>query len=196
MSTPITDVRTVERIKNSNEVFTPVESVDEILENIEKLREELFSDWSNTILEPTCGNGRFVTAILKRRFEYMEIQSGSPSVKFNPIKALKSIYAIDIHASNIEETRNNIKATIKEYAQEMGHSDYWRKRREERIDKILATNIVCGDSAKIMGDEKYHNYYDFDIDQPNPYEFSMDVKIEDRWPEKRQQELFENLVEF
>lgn len=177
MSTPITEDRTKDRIKESNEVFTPPEAVERMLDDIEATQPCLFSNWEKTILEPTCGNGRFLTAILRRRLKYMA--DNLKGDKFYPLKALRTIYAFDIHASNVVEAREEMIKTVYRVSKELGNDGYARARSRESMMKILEKNIIRGDSAKILGTKEYHSAYDFDIPQPDPYAFAMEDKIKE-----------------
>ena len=50
------------------------------------------------LLEPACGNGNFLAEILSRKFRLCkDWQDG--------LKALNSVYGIDIQADNVEETK-------------------------------------------------------------------------------------------
>ena len=84
-----------------------------------------------TFLEPTCGNGNFVIEILKRKFDLCK-------KKADYIRALKSVYAIDILEDNIAECKQRVKKLYESYGQ------------RENIDFIIDTNIFYGNSLAIM----------------------------------------------
>jgi len=87
-------VKSKERIRDVGEVFTPTVVVEKML--------NLFPDdaWGKdkNWLEPTCGNGQFVVAILKRK-----IAKG-----FNLYYALATTYGLDIMEDNVRECRQRI----------------------------------------------------------------------------------------
>lgn len=95
--------------------------------------------WNNvdsTFLEPTCGNGNFLVEILHRKLCLC-------NDKKDVYRALKSIYAIDIMADNIDESKQRIKKIIVE---RFGRNFVnWAS-----VNRILNKNIVCGDSLEIM----------------------------------------------
>lgn len=80
-----------ERQSKTAEVFTPAWLVDEMLD---KLPEEVWEK-GKTFLDPACGNGNFLIAVL-----YRKIQKGH-----NPLQSLNSIYGVDIMPDNIQECR-------------------------------------------------------------------------------------------
>lgn len=106
--------RSQERIKEYGEVFTPTKLVLEILD---ELPIEVWKD-GKTYLDPTCGNGQFLSAVLIIK------QS------LNHINPLNTIYGVDIMQDNVNETRQrliNIAGDTEEN---------W---------KIVKNNILCKD---------------------------------------------------
>ena len=81
------------RIKQTAEVFTPNDLVNEMLDELPK--EVWTEDEENTFLDPTCGNGNFLIWTLARKL----------SKGHNPTEALKTIYGLDIKRDNIKECR-------------------------------------------------------------------------------------------
>ena len=55
--------RTKERIKQTGEIFTPPELVEQMLD---QLPAEAWTDPTKTFLEPACGDGNFLIAMLNR----------------------------------------------------------------------------------------------------------------------------------
>ena len=79
--------RTKERIKQTGEVFTSLELVDEILS---KLPEEVWSP-DKTFLEPSCGSGNFLVRIIA-----WKIWKGSTAKE-----ALETTFAVDFMEDNV-----------------------------------------------------------------------------------------------
>lgn len=82
------------RIKQTGEVFTPTKLV---LEMIEQLPDDQWED-GKTFLDPTCGNGQFLSAvtIIKRELGHK-----------NP---LASVYGVDLMPDNVAETKARLLA--------------------------------------------------------------------------------------
>lgn len=76
------------RIKATQEVFTPTEMVQEILDAMDQT---LFSDPNRDFIDPTCGDGQFLGEVLIRK-----MQNG---IDFET--ALSSIYGVDLMPDNV-----------------------------------------------------------------------------------------------
>lgn len=109
---PTTDterlVKSVERVRDLGEVFTPAETVQSMLD---MLPVEMWDPHpSATFLEPACGDGNFVVAILDRKLNsVLEAYNGGTlpagtnreGLQFHVLEALASIYAVDLSADNV-----------------------------------------------------------------------------------------------
>jgi len=111
-----------ERVKELGEVFTPTSLV---LEMLEKLPEETWEE-SKTFLDPTCGNGQFLAAVLITKI----------SLGHNITKALETIYGVDIMQDNVEECRQRLLDIVKD----IGKTEITDKHTE-----IVEHNILCRD---------------------------------------------------
>lgn len=85
-------VKHPDRVKQLGEVFTPTELVLEILD---QLPSTVWED-GKTYLDPTCGNGQFLAAVLI-------IKQGLGHT--NP---LATIYGVDIMQDNVDECRQRL----------------------------------------------------------------------------------------
>ena len=117
--------RSKERIKQTGEVFTPLELVDEMLS---KLPEEVWAP-DKTFLEPSCGDGNFLVRIvawkiwkaweqwLTLRSQYNSaIPLTADKIMANAViqQALGTTFAVDFQQDNVEhaKTRTLIHAYI------------------------------------------------------------------------------------
>ena len=121
----IKQVKSEDRVKKFGEVYTNTREINDMLDLIPEITID------TTFLEPTCGNGNFVIEILKRKFDLCK-------KKADYIRALKSVYAIDILEDNIAECKQRVKKLYESYGQ------------RENIDFIIDTNIFYGNSLAIM----------------------------------------------
>lgn len=101
-------VKSTERVRDLGEVFTPSNTVDDMLDLLPEAIWETHP--SPTFLEPSVGNGNFVSAILSRkltildqRFQDGVLQAGKDNLaaEFHALQALSSIYGVDISEDNI-----------------------------------------------------------------------------------------------
>jgi len=103
------------RIKATGEVFTPTPLVQEILNQLDQ---SLFQDKTKTFLDPSCGDGQFLSEVVIRKME-----NGSTLEE-----ALSTTYGVDLMEDNVVECRNRLL--------------YGR----EDLRHIVERNIVCHDA--------------------------------------------------
>ncbi len=108
------------RVKETAEVFTPTPLVQEILNN---LPQELFEDVSKTFLDPSCGDGQFLSEVVIRKMERSECSLE---------EALSTTYGVDIMEDNIKLCKERLAGP---------------NPTKEVLD-ILDKNIVCADALK------------------------------------------------
>lgn len=93
------DYLNVESVKKArtraiDEVFTPTALVDKILDR-------LAVDWQDpdkTFIDPTCGDGQFLSEVLIRK-----VQNG---IDFE--QALRTVYGVDIRLDNVLDCRERL----------------------------------------------------------------------------------------
>ena len=108
-----------ERAKQTAEVFTPPELVNDMLN---KLPATVWEK-GKTFCDPACGNGNFLIEVLKRKL----------AKKHDSLEALQSIYGVDIMKDNIGECRMrllqvlfNAKITItKDHIKAVFNNIFW-----------------------------------------------------------------------
>jgi hypothetical protein len=101
-------VKSSERVRDLGEVFTPRQIVDDMLDLLPK---EMWAvDPSPTFLEPACGDGNFLVAILERKLNAVasawkkgNLPAGDSheGLAFHCLQAAASIYGVDISEHNI-----------------------------------------------------------------------------------------------
>jgi hypothetical protein len=109
--------RDAHRIKATGEVFTPTALVQEALD---KLPQTLFSDPSKTFIDPSCGDGQFLSEVLIRKI--------AAGVDFET--ALSTIYGVDIMIDNVDACRERLLCG------------------QEHLRPIVEKNIQCKNSVK------------------------------------------------
>lgn len=94
--------RSKERVQELGEVFTPPHIADEMLDLLEKGREDenIFADPSIIFFEPTCGNGNIVVQIVKRRLsafkKAFEKEGYNHPEKWAIAATIQNLYACDV----------------------------------------------------------------------------------------------------
>ena len=114
------------RVKATGECFTPTPLVQEILD---QLPPESFTDPSKTYLDPSCGDGQFLSEVLIKKME-----NGSTFEQ-----ALSTIYGVDLMMDNVQECRNRLLCGMSGPLPEPinGCTTY---------EQLVKKNIVCHDA--------------------------------------------------
>ena len=101
-------VKSEERVRDLGEVFTPAETVNAMLDLLPAKMWAVHP--APTFLEPACGDGNFLVAILDRKLERItkdfakwRLPAGNTpeAAQFHALEALASIYAVDISWENV-----------------------------------------------------------------------------------------------
>lgn len=108
------------RTKATGEVFTPTPLVQEILGQLAKQDQEIFTDPTKTFLDPSCGDGQFLAEVLIRKME-----AGSTFEQ-----ALSTIYGVDLMPDNVKLCQDRLLCG------------------QKHLRKIVERNIVCADALK------------------------------------------------
>ena len=109
------------RIKQTAEVFTPTELVQEMLDKLEEQDPTLFSDPTKTFLDNSCGDGQFLSEVVIRKMERSECSLE---------QALTTTYGIELMEDNVIECKKRLAGP----------------NPTPEILKILDKNIVCHDA--------------------------------------------------
>lgn len=101
-------IKSTERVRDLAEVFTPGDTVQTMLDLLPESMWEVHPP--RTFLEPACGDGNFIVAVLDRKLRRVSracadatLPAGSSAnaVRFHALEALASIYAFDISRDNV-----------------------------------------------------------------------------------------------
>ena len=110
-----------ERQKATAEVFTPTEYVQEILDDEEKKSPDMFTDWTKTYMDNSCGDGQILSEVVIRKME----QSNCTLEQ-----ALSTTYGVELMEDNVELCKKRLAGP---------------NPTQEILD-ILDNNIVCHDA--------------------------------------------------
>lgn len=99
-------VKSAERVRNHGEVLTARREVEAMLDLVKNEAERIDSRF----LEPACGTGNFLTAILERKLKTVTERYRTKTVDFeiHILSALGSIYGIDLLEDNIIESQERM----------------------------------------------------------------------------------------
>lgn len=145
--------KTRERVRDLAEVYTNEREVNAMLDLVADMfpSDARPRDIGRTFLEPACGAGNFLVAILDRKLAYVKfggLYKSVPTFETAVLKALSSIYGIDIDPENVDQSKAFLKADIAHHMNlhlnTVPVSDgFW-----SAVDAILETNIIQADTLK------------------------------------------------
>lgn len=126
------------RVKSTSEIFTPTPLVQKVLD---QTPEKYFTDRSETVCDPSCGDGQFLGEVLIRRIEN--------GIAFE--QALSTIYGVDIMPENVDQCRERLLCG------------------QEHLKHIVEKNIVCADALRYHyrfdGTDPYKTAKDLQFDR-------------------------------
>ena len=133
-------IKSKERVSSFGEVYTARKQVCDMLDLIPPL------EFTATYLEPACGNGNFLNEIISRKLAQVKsISKDNKSFIVNTVKAVSSVYGVDIQPDNVEESRDRLFATVKKIVVHLTNEDL-PSNVTYALRRILEKNIVCGNT--------------------------------------------------
>lgn len=124
------------------EVFTPAWLVEAMLDLVKGETERIDSRF----LEPACGSGNFLVAILRRKLAAVEMKYGKSKFERQhyALLALMCLYGIELLEDNIAECRMNLLEIFAEYLdlEETAHLLH-------AASYVLSQNLIHGDALKM-----------------------------------------------
>lgn len=160
-------INSKERVKEFGEVFTPDSIVNDMLDLVSEQIPEDENYITKTFLEPSCGDGQFLVRILFRKLIQVK-KIPKEKRQLTLVKAVSSIYGVDIQPDNIIKARRRMTNIIlgnKETSFDLnGKPDAEiqidlgidiTEQLKKVIDYILNANIIVGNT--IDNDDFVHN---------------------------------------
>ena len=132
-----------QRIIDHGEVFTPPELVNQMLDLVAHECERIESRF----LEPACGDGNFLSEVLRRKLLTVDQRNKSNRIKWerDAVLAVCSIYGIDLLHDNVEICCKRLLQIVRDK-----HKERFRESLTDDADTvfsfILSRNIVQGDA--------------------------------------------------
>lgn len=139
-------VKSEERVINHGEVFTAEREVNAMLDLVKQETERIDSRF----LEPACGDGNFLAAVLERKMTAAKVFLRKSKLEYERkmVLAIASLYGVDILKDNVEACRSRLfKLWDEAYTQEMGDTADENCRLSVRF--ILQCNILHGNTLSM-----------------------------------------------
>lgn len=143
---PKKQVKSKQRVADHGEVFTAEREVKAMCDLVKSETERIDSRF----LEPACGEGAFLTEILRRKLAVVKRQYGKSPADYEKysVIAITSLYGVDILEDNAEICRQKLyEIWDKEYTANAKSQASGQCRQTVKF--ILRKNILCGDALTL-----------------------------------------------
>ncbi|MGM9880764.1 MAG: hypothetical protein ACI318_05825 [Bacilli bacterium] len=166
------------------QVFTPEFIVRDMCSSV---GDDLL-DFSKNVLEPTSGDGAFTVYIFKKRLETIK-----DNFEIESLKALSTIYSIEMDKELIEKQRNNIFTLAKLFVEENGiqvDESYY-----EMLKCLITTNFIWAmfnSEPEECSLSRLYGVHDVAYEMPN----AEKKKAKDEWLQMPVWKIEENNIEF
>ncbi len=145
--------KTRQRVRDLAEVYTNEREVNAMLDLVPDMFPSVDSprDIGSTFLEPACGAGNFLVAILERKLAFVKfgrIYRSIDTFEAAVLKALSSVYGIDIDPQNVNDSRHFLRVEIEHHVNMHLNSQPVTSGFFPAVDVILTTNVIRSDALK------------------------------------------------
>lgn len=137
-------MRSRERVRDLAEVFTHQREIDAMLDMVA----DAFDVLDVTFLEPACGSGNFLVEILRRKLRLVNKSDcvSQEQYEHQLLRALASIYGIDISQENVTEARARMAHMMLDHYQTDANTVEPTLGFVNAAALIIGANIVRGDT--------------------------------------------------
>ena len=135
-----------QRVFDHGEVYTSNREVDAMLDLVKQETERIDSRF----FEPACGNGNFLSEILKRKLRIVQLRYGKNQLDYEryAVLAISSVYGIDKLEDNIIECRKRLFDIFN-----LAYVRIFNKTTKNECRKtaqfILDLNVIWGDALTL-----------------------------------------------
>ena len=139
-------VRSRQRIEDHGEVFTPNWMVEDMLNLVKDESERIDSRF----LEPACGSGNFLKAVLERKLATVKSKYGKSEFEqqHHALFSLMCIYGIELLGDNVAECREILLDTFAKFLKIDETDKLFLAARN-----VLEVNIIQGDALTLTTTE-------------------------------------------
>lgn len=135
-------VKSKKRVADHGEVFTPLWMVEEMLDLVKSESERIDSRF----LEPACGSGNFLKAVLVRKLHTVDARYKKShfELRHHALQTLMSIYGIELLGDNVKHCRKNLLDLASSF-HDLGSDSVWK----EAAKNVLKANVIHGDALTL-----------------------------------------------
>lgn len=137
-------IKSKKRVADHGEVFTNEREVNAMLDLVKDQCERIDA----TFLEPACGSGNFLIAILQRKLAVLKDKYAGSRSEYdaNLVKVVGNLYGVELLPDNTQECRQRLFTEIQNsYPKKFAQDDIFQQLMRS-VRYVLSKNIICGDA--------------------------------------------------
>jgi len=155
-------IKTRQRVRDLAEVYTHTREVTAMLDLIPDMFPSV-DDPTNTdrkFLEPAAGSGNFLEEILRRKLAFVTVERYRSSLTYEHrlLRALASIYAIDIDPENVAESKDRMKHVLQSHLDNDLNTKVPTPEFAGAVNAILETNIILANALTDLDSIEWVDY--------------------------------------
>lgn len=143
-------IKSVNRVKDHGEVFTPKKIVDLMIDQPEIKAKT--NDLQATFLEPSAGEGAFLTELLARKLKTaLRVSRDARAFGINCLIGLSSLYGIELLEDNVEVLVMNMNDAFRDFYRDKVQTQFGKKPSAKVLNSakvIIRANMTQGDALK------------------------------------------------
>lgn len=155
-------IKTRQRVRDLGEVYTHAREVTAMLD----LVSDMFpteADPGNTdrkFFEPSAGSGNFLEEILRRKLAFVTADRYRSTMLYEHrlLRALASIYAIDIDPQNVDESKDRMRHVIQSHLDNHLNTKEATPGLVSAVEAILETNVVLANALTGLSGIEWVDY--------------------------------------
>lgn len=155
-------IKTRQRVRDLAEVYTHTREVTAMLDLVPEMFPTV-SEPGNTdrkFFEPSAGSGNFLEEILRRKLAFVTAERYRSSTLYEHrlLRAVASIYAIDIDPQNVDESKDRLRLVLQLHRDNHIHSKPPTLGFAGAVKAILDTNIVRANTLTDLDKVEWVDY--------------------------------------
>lgn len=156
-------IKTRQRVRDLAEVYTHAREVTAMLDLVPDMFPSA-DDPSNTdrkFFEPAAGSGNFLEEILRRKIVFVSSlrYRSTPLYEHRILRALASIYAIDIDPENVNDSKDRLRHVLQSHLDNDLNTKVPTPGFAGAVDAILETNIVLANTLTDLDSIEWVDYH-------------------------------------
>ncbi|MFC4371412.1 hypothetical protein [Citricoccus nitrophenolicus] len=155
-------IKTRQRVRDLAEVYTHTREVMAMLDLVPDMFPSV-DDPNNTdrkFFEPAAGSGNFLEEVLRRKLAFITADRYRSALMYEHrlLRALASIYAVDIDPDNVDESKDRMKHLMQSHLDNDLNTKVPTPGFASAVDAILETNIVLANTLTDLDSIEWVDY--------------------------------------